>query len=71
VINSNLKAILDSRGLSIRKVSNDIDYRFETIRRMYNNDLQHYPKDLIDRLCSYLEIGVEDLLEYKKEDTEK
>ena len=69
MIRSNLKEILDSRGLSIRKVAGDLDYRFETVRRMYNNDMKHYPQDLIDKLCSYLAIGVGELLEHKK-DTE-
>lgn len=67
MIKSNLKEILDSRGLSIRKVAGDLGYRFETVRRMYNDDMKHYPEDLIDKLCSYLDIGVGDLLEHKKD----
>ncbi|MDQ7094287.1 helix-turn-helix transcriptional regulator [Desulfosporosinus sp. PR] len=66
MIKSNLKEILDSRELSIRKVSGDLGYRFETVRRMYNNDMKHYPQDLIDRLCTYLNISVGELLEHKK-----
>lgn len=67
MIKSNLKEIIDSRGLSIRKVAGDLDYRFETVRRMYNNDLKHYPEDLIDKLCSYLGVEVGELLEHKKD----
>jgi len=64
MVRSNLKIILDSRGLSIRKVAGDLGYRFETVRRMYNDDMKHYPKDLIDKLCAYLGVGVGELLEY-------
>lgn len=67
LLKSNFKIIVDERGLSIRKVARDIDYRFETIRRMYNDDLQHFPRELLDKLCSYLGVGIADLLEYKKE----
>ena len=66
MVKSNLKGILDSRGLSIRKVAGDLDYRFETIRRMYNNDLKHYPEDLIDKLCTYLGVEVGELLVHEK-----
>lgn len=66
MLRSNLKTILDSRELSIRKVANDLDYRFETVRRMYNNDMKHYPRNLIDKLCSYLDIEVGDLLKHEK-----
>lgn len=67
MVKSNLKEILDARGLSIRKVSTDIGYRFETVRRMYNNDMKHYPQDLISKLCTYLDVGVGELLEHKKD----
>jgi len=67
MIKSNLKEILDSRGLSIRKVAGDLGYRFETVRRMYNDDMKHYPGDLIDKLCAYLDIEVGELLEHKKD----
>ncbi|EGW36432.1 helix-turn-helix transcriptional regulator [Desulfosporosinus sp. OT] len=67
MVKSNLKAIMDSRGLSIRKVAGDLDYRFETVRRMYNDDMKHYPEDLIDKLCTYLDIGVGELLKHKKD----
>lgn len=66
MVQSNLKTILDARGLSIRKVANDLGYRFETVRRMYNNDMKHYPADLLDKLCAYLGIGIGDLLEHEK-----
>lgn len=67
MVKSKLKEILDARELSIRKVSGDLGYRFETVRRMYNNDMKHYPQDLIDKLCAYLDIRIGELLEYQKD----
>lgn len=34
---------------------------------MYNNDMKHYPQDLIDKLCAYMDVGVGELLEHKKD----
>lgn len=69
MIKSRLKEIADSRGLSIRQIASGSGYHFETVRRMYNDDMQHYPKGLLDSLCTYLGVGVGELLEHKK-DTE-
>lgn len=66
MVKSKLKEIIDKKGLSIRKVAGDIEYRFETVRRMYNNDTKHYPQDLLDKLCTYLDIEVGELLVNKR-----
>jgi DNA-binding Xre family transcriptional regulator len=66
LIRSRLKDIIDSRGISIRQVARDTDSHFETIRRIYNDDMQQYPRDVIDRLCTYLDVGVGELLEHAK-----
>lgn len=63
---SNLKAILEERNVSIRQLSQDIDYRFETVRKLYNNELKRYPDDLLDRICSYLDITLNDLFTHEK-----
>lgn len=64
-IHSNLKEILDGRNISIRQVARDIDYRFATVRQMYNDEIKHYPKDLISKLCEYLEVEISDILKLK------
>jgi len=61
-IRSNLKALADDRGLSIRKLAEAIDYRFETVRQLYNDDTKHYPKDLLEKLCDYFGCEVSDIL---------
>lgn len=66
MIRSKLKDIADQRDLSIREIARDSGCHFEIVRRMYNDTMERYPRDVIDRLCTYLEVEVGDLLEYEK-----
>ena len=62
MIKSNLKELLEERKISIRQLAKDIDYRFESVRKLYNDEMERLPKDLIYRVCMYLEIEISDLL---------
>ncbi|WP_404303570.1 helix-turn-helix domain-containing protein [Paenibacillus sp. DP01] len=62
LIHSNLKAIADDRGIKVRQIARDIDYRFESVRTMYNDEMERYPRDLLAKLCSYLDVGIDELL---------
>ncbi|MCM3131925.1 helix-turn-helix transcriptional regulator [Paenibacillus polysaccharolyticus] len=66
MIKSNLKHILDSQGndISIRELARELDCQFETIRRFYNDTMERYPRDLIDKLCKYLNVTPGQLLVY-------
>lgn len=68
MIRCKLKDILDERGESIRSIAKGINYRFETVRMLYNNSVIYYNRDLLDRLCTYLEVEIGDLLEVAKEE---
>jgi DNA-binding Xre family transcriptional regulator len=68
IIYSNLKRILDERGLSIRQVARDIDYRFDSVRQLYNNENKTYPRELLSKLCTYLDITPGELLTITKEE---
>lgn len=63
-VRSNLKNLVDSSGKSIRQVAKDIDYRFDTVRQMYNDESKHFPRDLLTKLCRYFNCTVNDLLIY-------
>jgi len=67
LMHSNLKTILDDRKLSIRQVARDIDHRFGSVRQMYNNEMERYPRDLLSKLCTYLDVTPNDLLKLKKD----
>jgi putative transcriptional regulator len=70
-IRSNLKQIMDSRGISIRELARDIDYRFESVRQMYNDEMERYPRDLITKLCERLSCDVCDLLVFGELEEQK
>lgn len=67
-VKCSLKTILDSRSLSIRKVAADTGIQFESLRRLYNNDTERYPREILAKLCDYLKVDICDLikLEIKK-----
>jgi putative transcriptional regulator len=67
IVKSNLKKILDERDLSIRQVARDIDYRFDSVRQMYNNENKTYPRELLTKLCFYLNVTPGDILILDKE----
>jgi len=62
VIRSNLRALAEARGLSIREIARDIDYRFDSVRLLYNDEMERYPRDLIAKLCVYFNVTAAELL---------
>lgn len=64
MIKSRLKTITDERGLSIRELAREADCHFEIVRRLYNDTMERYPRDVLDKLCKYLKVSVHDILEY-------
>ena len=66
VIKSNLKNLLDAQenDISIRELARELDCQFETIRRFYNDTMERYPRDLIDKLCKYLNVTPGELIVY-------
>lgn len=70
MIKSNLKNILDSRGnnISIRELARELDCQFETIRRFYNDTMERYPRDVIDKICKYLGVTPGELIVYVEEE---
>ncbi|MFB0635296.1 helix-turn-helix domain-containing protein [Bacillus rugosus] len=66
MIKSNLKTILDERKISIRKLSRDIDHEYPTVRKLYHDKMERYPRELLDKVCTYLNIELEELLIFEK-----
>ncbi|ARW07031.1 SPBc2 prophage-derived uncharacterized protein YopB [Bacillus atrophaeus] len=52
MIKSNLKPILDERKISIRQLSNDIDHAFVTVRKLYRDEMERYPRELLNKVCT-------------------
>ncbi|MFC0471890.1 helix-turn-helix domain-containing protein [Halalkalibacter kiskunsagensis] len=61
-VKSNLKVILDERGISIRKFAEMSGLQYETLRRLYNDTAMQYQRDTIGKICETLEIEIDELL---------
>jgi DNA-binding Xre family transcriptional regulator len=69
---SELKKILDERGISIRQLAADTEIPFETIRRLYNDTTVRYERNTIGTVCDILGIEINELLVLvESEDKEK
>ncbi|OIR59220.1 hypothetical protein BLL41_21765 [Bacillus sp. FMQ74] len=66
MIKSNLKLIKDERKISIRKLSRDINHEYPTVRKLYNDEMERYPRELLDKVCTYLNIELQELLIFEK-----
>lgn len=62
IIRSNLRSLADKRGVKIRELAREIDYRYESVRSLYNDEMERYPRDLITKLCVYFDCEIGDLL---------
>ncbi|MET3658455.1 helix-turn-helix domain-containing protein [Sporosarcina psychrophila] len=67
---SNLKAILDERNISIQQFARDTGLKFETLRRLYNDDTKQFQRDTIGRVCEVLDVGIDELIVLIDEDKE-
>jgi DNA-binding Xre family transcriptional regulator len=61
-VESNLKALLDDRGESIRSLTDRSGLHYESVRRLYNDTTTNYNRDTLARLCEVLDVGLCDLL---------
>ncbi|KOY83661.1 helix-turn-helix transcriptional regulator [Lysinibacillus macroides] len=64
---SNLKSILEDKGISIRKCAELSGVNFETVRKMYNDESKQYQRDTLGALCKALNCEISDLLEIIEE----
>jgi DNA-binding Xre family transcriptional regulator len=57
-IHSSLKEIMQAHdpNLSIRKLAKDINYHFDSVRKMYNDEMVQYPRDLLLKLCKHFKV---------------
>ncbi|MED3387262.1 helix-turn-helix transcriptional regulator [Bacillus subtilis] len=67
MIKSKLKTIIDQRKISIRKLSRDIDHEYPTVRKLYNNEMERYLRELFDKVWPYQNIELHELLIFQKD----
>lgn len=66
MIKSNLKPLLDERKISIRQLSKEINHEYPTVRKLYRDEMERYPRELLDKVCTYLNIELHELLIFQK-----
>ncbi|CAI6276557.1 helix-turn-helix transcriptional regulator [Bacillus subtilis] len=66
MIKSNLKPLLDERKISIRQLSREINHEYPTVRKLYRDEMERYPRELLDKVCTYLNIELHELLIFQK-----
>lgn len=66
-----LKAILNVRKISIREFSKRINYRFETVRKFHNGELERIPVELLKRACRELNCDISDLITFVAEGSDE
>ncbi len=62
--------ILKERGISKNRICKDLDIPRANFNRYCRNDFQRVDALLVCKLCSYLDIGVGDLIEYRPAGTD-
>ncbi len=61
-LKSNAKFLIDAKGVSVRQVARDIDYRLGAVQDLYNDTMERYPRELLSRITTYLNCSISDLL---------
>ena len=69
-VKSNLKRIIDSKGITLRQLEAMTLFpgdekprvKFETIRRLYHDTTMQYQRDSIGILCEVLKVELSELL---------
>ena len=62
-----LGTILAKRKISKNKLSQDTETDYKVITRYINGDLTRLDINILERLCSYLECDISDIVELKKD----
>lgn len=66
VLHLRINEILRERGISKNKVCKDLDIPRTNFNRYCRDDFQRIDVGLICKLCWYLDVGVGELIEYRR-----
>ena len=67
MIKSNLAVLLAERKMRVADLVKETGINKSTLYKLYNDESVRIDFETIDKICSALDIGVGDLLIYKKE----
>ena len=61
-----LNQVLEDKGISQNQLAKDTGISVETIRNFKNNKTSRISFDILEKVCNYLECGVEDMMRLEK-----
>lgn len=61
-----LNQVLEDKGISQNQLAKDTGISVETIRNLKNNKTTRISFDVLERVCNYLECGVEDVMRLER-----
>jgi len=62
-----LNQILDTKCISQNKIAKDTGISVSTLRNLNHNRTTRISLDILEKICNYLDCGVEDILLVEKE----
>ena len=63
----NIAELLKERSISKNQICKDLDIPRSNFNRYCRNDFQRIDAGLVCKLCWYLQVGIDDLIEYHRE----
>lgn len=69
VIRCNLKVLLAQRDISVAKLQADTGLTKAQVYLLYSNDAKRVDLDTLEKICTYLDVGIADVLELVPEQT--
>jgi putative transcriptional regulator len=67
MIRCHFARLLGDRKLKISDVARDTGINRNTLTRLYQETVERYDAEVLDRLCTYLQCPISDLLEHVPE----
>lgn len=63
-ISLKIKKVMDSKNISVSKMSRISGMKFEVVQNYYNNNIHIYNGYILAKFCYYLDCAVSDLIVY-------
>ena len=61
-----IEQILNEKGISKNQICKDLDIPRSNFNRYCRNDFQRIDASLVCKLCHYLDVRIDELLEYRR-----
>lgn len=61
-----LNQVLEDKGISQNQLAKDTGISVETIRNFKNNKTSRISFEILEKVCNYLDCGVEDVMHLEK-----